>query len=246
MILCKKPESAEIALERMSGLLAEHGLRLHPEKTRLVDFDKGFRFLGHLFVRSMILKSAYDDDDATDEIDQLLQWIAGEDARSADAAADAKAKAEGGLDPGLRILYLLEPGRFLTTRQMAFVVEERGVDLRRELLAVPAEQIDRIEIGPAAVIEEDALRLALQTGKTVHHVNGQGDTIGLTTGPVTDHAALHLAQARVMLDDGLRLDLARRLVEARVRNQRALLHRLNRRKRDDKVLYQSAWRMTRL
>lgn len=236
VILAKKEDAAEQALELMAAKLAEHGLRLHPEKTRIVDFDKGFRFLGHLFVRSMILKSEYEDDDSTDEADQLLRWIAGEDQRDTDEEADQAEQEAGGLDPGLRILYLLEPGRFLTTRQMAFVVEERGIDRVRELLAVPADQLDRIEVGPASVIEEEALRLAFSTDTVIHHVNGQGDTLAITSTPASDHAALHLAQARIMLDDGLRLDLARRLVDGRIRNQRAQLHRLNRAKKDKAVI----------
>ena len=100
----------------------------------------------------------------------------------------------------------------------------------------PADQLDRIEVGPAAAIEEDALRLALLAGVTVHHVNGQGDTVGITAAPVSDHAALHLAQARIMIEDGQRLDLARRLVDGRLRNQRALLHRLNRRRKESAVI----------
>ena len=59
------------------------GQALNPEKTRLVDFDRGFKFLGHLFVRSMVLKSVEPDagaEPAEDATARLLRWIAGEDA----------------------------------------------------------------------------------------------------------------------------------------------------------------------
>jgi CRISPR-associated protein Cas1 len=51
------------------------------------------------------------------------------------------------------------------------------------------------------------------------------------TGP--SRGALHLAQARLLLDDERRLALARALVDAKLRNQRALLRRLNQRRKDE-------------
>jgi CRISPR-associated protein Cas1 len=38
----------------VSRLLAEFDLQLHPEKTRITTFDKGFRFLGHVFAGEVI------------------------------------------------------------------------------------------------------------------------------------------------------------------------------------------------
>lgn len=237
VILSRREKSAEAALGRMRALLAAHGLALNPEKTRIVDFERGFRFLGHLFLRSMVLKSTEPDDAAEDETTQLLRWIAGRDATAADAEAEAERERAGGLDPGLRILYLLEPGRVLSARQTAFTVEETSaLGPPRELLAVPARRLDRIEVGPACAVEPEALRLALHTGTAIHHVDGQGATVGVTAPALSDHAGLHMAQARTVLDPDRRLDLARRVVDGRLRNQRALLHKLNRRARDRTLL----------
>lgn len=51
VILCETREEAEIALARLDALLTERGLRLHPEKTRIVDATvrPGFDFLGYRF-----------------------------------------------------------------------------------------------------------------------------------------------------------------------------------------------------
>lgn len=238
VILCRREAATGAALQRMRTLLAEHGLSLHVDKTRVVDFERGFRFLGHLFLHSMVLKSATPDGAPEDEASQLLRWIAGEDASAAKAEEVEQQARDAGLDAGLRILYLLEPGRVLATRQTAFTVEEPSVVGRpRELLAVPASRIDRIEIGPACAVEPDAQRLALQTGIVIHHVNGHGATVGITAPALSDHAALHFAQARTVLEPDRRLDLARRVVDGRVRNQRAVLHRLNRRAGDRTLLH---------
>lgn len=240
VILTKRPEAAAAALEQMRRLLAEHGLGLNPEKTRLVDFDRGFKFLGHLFVRSMVLKSVEPDaaepERAEDATARLMRWIAGEDAAEAEAAARLEDEAGKGLDRALRILYVREPGRALAVRNQAFTVEERGALGSRELIAVPAERIDRIELGPAVDVEPEAIRLALSTDTLLHHVDGQGGTVGLTAPPASDHAALHLAQARTVIEPDRRRELALLLVDARIRGQRAILHRLNRKRKDRALL----------
>src|SRR2546422_11564361 len=52
VILCKERPAAEAALEVTEDLLREMSLSLDPEKTQITHFDRGFRYLGHLFVRS--------------------------------------------------------------------------------------------------------------------------------------------------------------------------------------------------
>lgn len=54
VILCETKDEAEAALVRLHALLTERGLRLHPEKTRVVDATvrPGFDFLGYRFFGS--------------------------------------------------------------------------------------------------------------------------------------------------------------------------------------------------
>lgn len=59
LILCRRPEQAEQALEMTRSVLAQLELRLNPAKTRVAHFNDGFRFLGTLFVRSLALPSQY-------------------------------------------------------------------------------------------------------------------------------------------------------------------------------------------
>jgi CRISPR-associated protein Cas1 len=53
LILCKEQPKAEKALQLTESLLGELRLSLKPEKTRLVHFDQGFRYLGTLFLRTL-------------------------------------------------------------------------------------------------------------------------------------------------------------------------------------------------
>jgi CRISPR-associated protein Cas1 len=253
VVLCKSRDLAETTLERAARLLADQGLALNRDKTRLVDFDQGFRFLGHLFVRSLVVKSVTPGTAAppagplADEGEALLRLVAAQDADRdrADAAARSAAEADrrAGFDRALSVLYLREPGRRLSVRNRAFTVEEAETPADRavpeaaagwrEILALPHQGVDRIEVGPAATVTEAARRHALDSDTPIAWVDGHGRTLGLLAAPsATGDAALQLAQARHALDPDLRVELARRLVEGRIRNQRALLHRLNRQRRD--------------
>ena len=91
-------------------------------------------------------------------------------------------------------------------------------------------RVDRIELGPRASADIQTLRHALSCGIPVAMTNGHGETLGTLAGSLSPHAGRHLAQARHRLDDMKRLDLARRIVEGRLRNQRALLRKINQRR----------------
>jgi len=55
VILCRTEAQAQDALEAVRNWVAENGLTLHPEKTRLIDAGRpgGFDFLGYHFERGM-------------------------------------------------------------------------------------------------------------------------------------------------------------------------------------------------
>jgi RNA-directed DNA polymerase len=52
VILCRSSVEAARALQLVQDWVAENGLRLHPEKTRVVDStERGFEFLGYRFIK---------------------------------------------------------------------------------------------------------------------------------------------------------------------------------------------------
>ncbi len=53
VILCKNREQAEAAHRAAAASLAEHGLGLNPDKTRIAATADGFRYLGYLFVNDL-------------------------------------------------------------------------------------------------------------------------------------------------------------------------------------------------
>ncbi len=248
VVLCRSERGAEEAVAKVERLLARQGLELNRDKTRVGNFDEGFRFLGHAFVRSFVLQ---DPDNAFDEGFGDLKLVARQDALAAEEErrdqATAAARRSAGLDAGQKVLYLMEAGRRLSVRGAAFVVEDsllgedaaggaaRG-DLWRDLLTIHPIDLDRIEIGPRAEVTREALHHALGASTEVAFVDGAGQTLGWTTRGTDGRAARQLAQAAVALDPRRKLEFAKQFVDGRVRNQRALLRRLNRDRADERVL----------
>jgi len=56
VVLAKSKSQIEAAQAFVDLLLETMGLELHPDKTRITNFQQGFHFLGHTFVRSLIIQ----------------------------------------------------------------------------------------------------------------------------------------------------------------------------------------------
>lgn len=216
VVLCRSEKTARKALETCTRVLAAHGLRLHEDGTRIVSFDKGFDFIGYLFLRTLALKK---DTPETRTTSRPVKSIV------TDEGVITLEDAGSRFDPGARVLYVLDPTHQLTVRNRSFsVLREDG----SELIAVPHARVGRIEIGPEPTFPRNLLDLALQTGVDVSLVDGFGQTRGIVLRGDGKRAGIQLAQAAAVLDDGMRTALARRIAEARIRNQRTQLFRLNR------------------
>lgn len=214
LVLCRNQDAAEDALERIAALLGAHGLRLNPQKTRIVPFQRGVRFLGKLFVRSLVVDAPEDE------------------APSVGTAVSAHVPSQPqprGLAPVIRTLYVLEPGRHLDVRNESFTVRE-GED-GPELAALPPREVGRIEIGPHGTASARALRQALDWGVGFSFVDGHGTERGRLEPAPGDNGGRHAAQAAAGGDGVARLDLARRFVDGRIQTELALLRRLNRRRK---------------
>jgi CRISPR-associated protein Cas1 len=233
VVLTRDRPAAEAAFGRLEKELDRYGLKLDREKTRIRGWDESLKFLGTVFVRGWAMKAS-DDDPSTTPIEELMNRIARADAE-AEAAVEAEDRASGaGLDRGIRLLHVGAPGRRLALRNLSFSVhaaaDETAPGETTELLAVHPSRVDRIELGPRAEADLEALRLALAHAIPVAFVDGYGTTHGQLAPTLVPKAGRHLAQARALLDPERRLVLARALVTGRIANQRSLLRRINHRR----------------
>lgn len=238
LVMAKDLAGAEKARKLVETTLHDLGLSLHPQKTALRDYDDTVRFLGTEFVRSLVLTGG-DDTVPMGETEALLARIAQldreqQEQRDKDAAQRHDERAVGH-DRGVSTLYVTQKGRRIDLQNHSFAVREThpapdGSPDVETLAVLHPSLIDRIEVGNRSDISLDAMRNALAHGVEVALVNGFGETIGTLTGPLPQRATRHLAQARHALDPDLRLALACQFVEGRLKNQRALLRRINQRR----------------
>jgi len=226
VLLCKSRRKADAALQTCVRILAEHGLSMHQDKTRIVNFDQGFDFIGYLFVRTMALKKSRPDGSDT------LQSRKAVKSEITDEGVISLGDEGARFDPGKRVLYLTDPAHRLTVRNRSFSVRRDG---DAELIAIPHRRVGRIEVWPGVQFGRDVIDLALASRVEVSLVDALGQTRGGVNANASRHGGLVLAQAEGVFGRAFRLHIARVLVKARIYNQRVQLARLNRRRQSDEV-----------
>lgn len=234
VILCKSEKRAEKALQKCMTVLAAHNLRLHEDGTRIVNFDRGFDFIGYLFLRTLALKEKIADGPER-PAKPLKSEVTDEGV--------IKLELRGGrFDTVGRVLYLADAAHQLSVRNRAFSVKR--ID-GAELIAIPHGKVGRIEISKGVSFDQAAIDLGLDTGVEIAFLDGFGQTRGLVAGLSTRRAGLHLAQAKAVIDPQFAPAIAAKLVDARIRNQRTQLMRLTR-SRPETIVDQALASMMRL
>ena len=71
LILCKSKPKAEAARQLSESALAELKLQLNNEKTRITTFSEGFKYLGYLFIRSLVLPTKMHPEEWYDQLGKL-------------------------------------------------------------------------------------------------------------------------------------------------------------------------------
>ena len=98
LILCKTKPKAEAALELSESALAELKLHLNNEKTRITTFSEGFKYLGYLFIRSLVLPTKMHPEEWYDKLGKLKLRKAPK--QSSEADTDAYELQNGDGDSG--------------------------------------------------------------------------------------------------------------------------------------------------
>lgn len=248
VLLCKSEAIAHRAVEKADEELLSVGLSLNKDKTRVVSFDQGFRFLGHVFVRSLAFKDMIDDVTpdaaslvaAEDVLANMERQVAEGDGFGAEQNPNETVDEPGKPDPSLslrwRTLYVLEPKRKLSANGGNFRVLEGDA----QVLNVPARRIGRIMVGKAAKIGTKALDLAAANHISITRLNGFGTPVAKWSTPIDSHATRHFAQVEVALDPERRLEFSRTIIAAKLANQRGLLRRTSRNCADEAILAEVA------
>lgn len=279
LILCKSKPKAEAALQLSESALEELKLQLNNEKTRITTFSEGFKYLGYLFIRSLVLPtrmhpeewydklgklklriapknllhSAENNGDTYElqtgdsgviavtketlrktefgekllqslkkqqiDVDKFLEKTAKEDVRQQQEKQAALNKL---YSPLLKTLYLQEQGSVLYKNGERFSVEREG----HQISEINVRRVEQILVFGNISLTTPAMQHCMSSNIPVTFLSQHGSYFGRLEATTADNSTVERFQYLRSLDEPFSLDIARRIVEAKIRNSRTLIRKL--------------------
>lgn len=234
LVLCRRTEDIERARETAVARLSQLGLALKQDKTFATTFDTGFRYLGYLFCRSVILDVGGTSDtapSAATPVDQTRTsgtwpWCPTGTTRPWDETpAETSAAKCNGSDRPYPVI-VLPPRSRISSREGSLVIE-RGPELER----VPWGLVGEICLHGPHHVTGPTLHEAMERRVPVHLLNSVGQLLGTLApgaGPTGRGGApwkLWIAQAKAHENNQTRLTFAREVVRSKIQNSRVALGR---------------------
>lgn len=224
VVLCQDPAEAGRARQAAQASLAEHGLQLHPDKSRMASLDQGFEHLDYLFVRDMALHVGRE------------AWLAQLGEREAHSAADPQSLEAMvkriGQRQAIHIGQRERSGTFVTvTGDPAVLTTSNGqlhVYRKDELLSqLPWNSIQSVLLLGNHQVTTQAMHAALDQDIPIHLASGKGNYKGcITHNRSSQHQSLWVQQILAFQDEAKVLACAKAVVQARlVHMKETLRHR---------------------
>lgn len=233
VVLCKSPEQAQQAHQTALASLAEHGLDLKAVKTRITSMDRGFRYLGYLFVGDMALDVGKEETASVPAIPHPQSWLAHIGARPPQALTQklGRAPAVESKAPVLSVGEATEGQRQLlcvTGEHCALSTHDGRLCVKREeavLVETPWNNLLSVVLFGRHTLTTPAMDAALRHGVPIHMAGAMGQYRGvLWQGqPAEPGHQLWLRQSARFSDADACLNLARSVVEARMVHMRETL-----------------------
>lgn len=230
VVLCKDPEEAGRAQQAAHKSLEEHGLALHPDKSRIAAMEDGFRYLGYLFVNDMVLdvSGASKPDEASSAKSAVPphSWLAQLGEREAQRAQSQQSLA--GLvqricqRQALQIGQRERSGAFITVTGDPLVLSTLNRQLnayRKDQLVLrqPWNNVQCVLLLGNHQITTQAMHAALEHDIPIHLASGSGHYRGcITHNRNSQHQALWVQQILAFQDEDKALYCAREIVTARL------------------------------
>lgn len=276
LILCKSKPKAEAALQLSESALAELKLQLNNEKTRITTFSEGFKYLGYLFIRSLVLPTKMHPDEWYNKLGKLklrkapksLMQPAESDEeeyelQAGDSGAipvtkemlqrtefgekllqslekeqidveqflENSAKADRLLQkeklialnklysPLLNTLYLQEQGSILFKNGERFSIEHEG----RQINEITVRRVEQILVFGNITLSTPAMQYCMRSNIPVTFLSQHGTYFGRLEATTADQSALERFQYLRSLDEPFSLDVAQRIVAAKISNSQTMI-----------------------
>jgi len=236
LILAKTQGDAEAAMTQSEALLAAAHLELNRDKTQVVDFAHGFRFLGALFLGEAIWvpwkhvrtkgrilfmarplpparRGVYEFAPPRGAVEIALEKAA------ATTVPPAPVNPSEVRNPPVAFLYLTEQGAVLRKAGDRFLVDKDD----EVLLDLPYHKLENVLLFGNVQVTTQALAELLEKGVNLSLFSRQGHYRGSLAPPRGHNIELRVKQFEACRDAARALAMARAIVEAKVSNALAVL-----------------------
>ena len=248
LILCKDRNEAEDALHLTAEVIEKLKLELNPEKTRITNFEEGFRFLGVDFIRNLIRPAD----------PQAGKWIIPESGHELEvdgpvshpqqeSATKVMQQSSGNrvfepVEPDDEDLCSIEENAALEPLLRSLVVTGQGLSLHKDndrlavtkereiVKTIPLNLLDQILLVGNQMLSTAILRHAAQNKIEIYFADGSGNCQAALDTFRHNHLELHRSQFVRDTEADLKLMFARAFVAGKIQNSRVLLRRYNKRR----------------
>jgi CRISPR-associated protein Cas1 len=258
VVLGRTQRQIEQAQAQVSQLLQGMGLQLHPDKTQITSFDRGFRFLGHAFVGDLVVESkrqkaaAQPRQKAAAELRLVHADAPLQPTQLQQVLLETLQAAQKPIPPPLFVVfgYTVRPEQPVEIKSSEVIWQagmstlylvQQGTTVQKEqgrfviqapqtaTVEVPIREVERILIFGNVQLTTPVISSCLDARISVVFLTQMGDYKGHLWSAEAEGINAMMAQFGRCQDDGFRLETARAIVIGKLNNSKQLLLRLNRR-----------------
>ncbi|MDY6786438.1 MAG: CRISPR-associated endonuclease Cas1 [Cyanobacteriota bacterium] len=250
VVLARTHERIIKAFSEVQQILQTLGLTLHPKKTQITHFDRGFRFLGHAFLDRAIFpaeppkapsaskhsgnknrkKKGLADANADKINGKRVSTFSGSDSlefEELEVEDFTSILCKNIWNKDMATLYLTEQGTTLHKEHQRLIVrmpEDRKLEL-------PIREVERILVFGNIQLTTQVIGACLQEPTVVLFLSQSGQYRGHLWGLKPAHLDNEFVQFKKHRDPGFQLQVSQEIVRGKLLNSKQLLLRLNRKRR---------------
>lgn len=264
LLLARSDRRLTQAMGEVSQILSEMGLQLHPRKTKVTNFDKGFRFLGQVFAGDLIvpmqkpvekqLPPAVNDNGLRlVHADKIIQPTALQA-----AMVEALKASNKPIPPPLFVVFgysvRQEKSIPIESKEIPWIADmatiylvEQGTTIRREHgrfllqppkepeIEVPIREVERILVFGNIQLTTNVISTCLEEKIPVVFLTQMGEYKGQLWCAENADLVVETAQFDRRHDLAFQMEVAREIVRGKLWNSKQLLIRLNRKRQLSEV-----------
>lgn len=225
VVLCKNQQQAQEAGIRVKQKLAELGLSLDSHKSGVVSFEQGFKYLGYLFVDSLVIETKKQKDVTRTVSEAPSGWLK----QVFDKKPELLKKHGLNISKEVGEASIPEQGSTLIISGEHAVLSNKAKQLQiiqndQVVNAIPWSTLHSVLLIGSHHISTPAMRTALSENVAIHFADSMGAYQGcLTANQPNKGAMLWLQQAHKFSEHDSALLLAQSIVTARIAQQQETL-----------------------